>query len=71
MATIHDEALAQEIREREPWAIVVEHEPLNGGASIYGQSLMRVPEKPWKSADSSKWVKVREGRWVYRGKNAG
>ena len=46
-AMIHDEQLAKEIEEREPWALVTEHEPFRG-TGLRGQSMMVVPELPWK-----------------------
>ncbi len=44
----HDPDLAKEIQEREPWALVTEHEASNGGRAVRGQSMMVVPELPWK-----------------------
>lgn len=43
-----DAELANEIQEREPWAIVTEHEPLTGGCGARGRAMMVVPELPWK-----------------------
>lgn len=68
--TTKSEALAQEIKQREPWALVTEHEPLVGGRAVRGQSLIRV-SKTWESvlgADNPKWENVGNGRWVYRNK---
>jgi hypothetical protein len=69
----HDEELANEIKAREPWALVTEHEPMVGGRAVRGQSMIRV-SKTWESAgevnpmDNPRWVNVGNGRWVYRNK---
>ncbi len=69
----HDEVLAKEIKEREPWALVTEHEPMMGGRAVRGQSMISV-SKTWESPDShrgdpsSHWIHVGNGRWVYRSK---
>ncbi len=46
--TTQDAALAKSIKEIQPWAIVTEHEPLTGGRAVRGQSMITVPELPWK-----------------------
>ena len=48
IAVIHDESLAQEIREREPHAIVVEHEPFKGQGTR-GQAFFSMPALPFET----------------------
>ncbi len=43
-----DKDLAQEIKAREPWAIVVEHEREAANRAMRGRTMMVVPELPWK-----------------------
>ncbi len=48
IAVIHDAELAQEIKEREPHAIVVEHEPFKGQGTR-GQGLFVMPAMPFET----------------------
>lgn len=63
----HNEELAKEIKAREPWALVTEHEPMVGGRAVRGPSMMRV-SKTWESEHNPRWVNIGNGRWVYRKK---
>ena len=47
-AIIHDRELAAEIKEREPHAIVVEHEPFKG-QGLRSQGMMVVPALPYET----------------------
>ena len=49
----HDEQLAKEIEQREPWTLVTEHEPFKG-EGLRGQSMITVPQMPWKKENREK-----------------
>ncbi len=49
-----DPELAKEIKEREPWALVTEHEPLTGIRGVRGRAMIVVPELPWKTKSDPK-----------------
>lgn len=56
--------LMQELRQREPWLCIAEHEVEAGGKALRGQSIVRVV-KTWESPSSAQWVNEGNGRWKY------
>ena len=48
--TTHNAALAQEFKQRYPWARVVEHEPATGGQAT--RVLWSLPSDDWKTRPS-------------------
>jgi hypothetical protein len=71
--TTRDRDLAQEIQQREPWAIVTEHEVPTGGAGHHGGtkrggSVLYIPAIGiW--ADKKYWFEIRDEKRARERKN--
>ncbi len=60
-----DPELAREIKQREPHALIAEHEVEAGGQALRGQSLL-VVNKTWESQPNNEhWKDLGNGRWKY------